>query len=160
MKIEFEYSENTGNTLAKLTSKQGVFYGLAKYNEEKEPFPPSYMFGMRLAEDRVLITYYKELIRQAYLQYKGLSRAEKATRPHKTETLHYIHGAMKAITQEIDEYKKSIEHYTADIESAKDSRRLYIRSRSMSKEDRKKIKDGIKKSFETLSKINTQDKND
>lgn len=158
-RISYDYDEQTGSTIAKLVTKQGTFYGTADYNEEEETLPPSYMFGMRLAEDRAYIKYYKCLLNQAKEQLRGLKRAEAAVPADKKEALHYIHGAMSAVDLEKSLYEDAITMLEHDLEQAIKDRKLYIRSRSATREEKEQQKKAIKQAFKTLSQVK-QDKND
>lgn len=163
MKIKFDYNKETGETTAILTVKDGQrFYGFANYNNDAETLAPSYMFGMRLAEYRAYLKYYKYKLKTAKVQYNGLQRAEAAVPAAKKEVLHYIHGAMKAVALEIEEYKDNIDMLNKSLDQALKDRELYIRSRSISPKERAEQKKKIDEAFRTFEKAkkDLKDKND
>lgn len=158
MKVDFFDGED-GRTYAVLTTKQGKFFGDSKYNVQTEKLPPSYMVGSRIAEDRAWVQYYLYMLRQTETQKKGVLRTWNSIPADKKEVKHYVGGTLKAIQKEIDMYQANINFYKRDINDAIEARKLYIRSRSATKEEKERQKKALGEAMAALGKLN-KDKKD
>lgn len=149
MKVRYDtnvYGLNKEITKTRLYTPIGVFTGEARFNSETDPFPPSIIVGAEIAETRAEIKYIKALIRDKKAQLKGLRRAGV-----KNIIYDVILNEIKDLKEEL---KESYDHIAYWIKS----REQYVRSRSVTKEEREDFKNLIKTSFEDLSKLNNGQK--
>lgn len=124
-------------TYTTIYTEIGQFTGLAKFNREADPFPPSMITGGRISELRAYIKYYKEYKKLKKAEFKGLRRLDYAI-PHDKKSAKYINNLLFTISQEIREYQNNIEQCQAIIDNLIESRAIYIRSRSTDKKLREK----------------------
>lgn len=153
-RIEFDYNEHTGLTIAKLYTSRGLFCGMAvKHPDDK--FKPSYSVGMNIAEARAYINMYNALIRDKKLELKGIKRLLAAL-PEEATNRNYATNLERAIEDEILELKCRKKSYQISIRTAIESRNIYIRSRSINREERKKVLAGLGEAIGALGKLQEQ----
>lgn len=151
-KIDFDYNED-GFTLATLKTSIGTFYGTScKHPDDK--FSPSYMTGCTIAEARAWINLCNKQIANKKLELKGLKRL-LAAMPENKPGREYAENLYAAIEKEIEGYKQDKIYFKNTIDVAIDSRRIYLKSRSMTKEEKENMRNVIKQSFAVLG---SQDK--
>lgn len=156
-KIDFDYNED-GFTLATLKTSIGTFYGTScKHPDDK--FSPSYMTGCTIAEARAWINLCNKQIANKKLELKGLKRL-LAAMPENKPGREYAKNLYAAIENEIKGYREEKKYYKNVINTAIDSRRIYINSRSMTKEEKENMRNLIKQSFANLSNQDKVDKED
>jgi hypothetical protein len=156
-KIDFDYNED-GFTLATLRTSVGTFYGTScKHPDDK--FSPSYMTGCTIAEARAWINFCNKQIANKKLELKGLKRL-LAAMPEGKPGREYAENLYAAIEKEIEDYKQDKIYFKNSIDVAIDSRRIYINSRSMTKEEKENMRKLIKQSFSSLSNQDKVDKED
>ena len=153
-RIEFDYNEDTGLTIAKLYTSKGLFFGMAvKHPDDK--FKPSYSVGMKIAEARAYINMYNALIRDKKLELKGIKRL-LAAMPEEATNRNYATNLEKTIENEILELKTQKRNRQTSIKIAIESRNIYIRSRSINREEREKVLAGLGEAIGALGKLQEQ----
>ena len=127
-------------TYTTIYTEIGQFTGLAKFNREADPFPPSMITGGRISELRAYIKYYKERIRLKKAEIKGIRRLIY-TIPLENKTISFTNHCYKLLLttkQEMEEDQITIKECQAIIDNLIESRAIYIRSRSTDKKLREK----------------------
>lgn len=137
----------------------GEFVGVARFNAEKDPLNPSAVIGGRIAENRAKLKYYKQKIKNKKYELKGLNRL-LSSMPLRTKGRSYVVHTCNAIQSEINEYYDICESCKYDIETAIEGRAMYLRSRTMNKENRDKFLNELGESIKKLGKNKNKDKND
>ena len=156
-KINFDYNED-GFTLATLKTSIGTFYGTScKHPDDK--FSPSYMTGCTIAEARAWINLCNKQIANKKLELKGLQRL-LAAMPEGKPGREYAENLYAAIKKEIKGYKQDKIYFKNAINVAIDSRRIYIQSRSTTREEKENMRNVIKQSFAALGSQDKSDKED
>lgn len=152
--ISFDYDKEAGLTIATLKTSKGTFYG-SSCKHPDDTLSASYSVGTNIAEARAYISLYNKLIADKTIELKGLQRLVNAM-PNDNEGFRYVDNLKRAIIEEKNMLKEQRAYWKAVISINIEARGMYLRSRSMSKEEKEKMRDTIKKGFETLS---NQDKN-
>lgn len=147
--ISFDYDKEAGLTIATLKTSKGTFYGTSCKHPD-DTFSASYSVGTNIAEARAYISLYNKLIANKTLELKGLQRLANAM-PNDNEGFKYVYNLKRAIIEEKHMLKEQRAYWKAVISINIEARGVYLRSRSMNKEEKEKMRDTIKKSFEILS---------
>lgn len=152
-KISFDYDEEDGLTIATLKTSKGTFYGIScKHPDDK--FHSSYSVGTDIAEARAHISFINSQIYDKKNELKGLNRL-LAAMPDNAPGIHYPRNLRQAIIFEIDNLKKEKELWKSKVNQIIEGRKIYIRSRSATKEEKEKMRAAIAESFKTLSQVKT-----
>jgi hypothetical protein len=157
-KIEFDYDEKNGLTIATLRTNKGTFFGTS-YKNPDDPLAPSYVTGTNIAECRAWINYCNKQIADKRLELKGLQRL-LAAMPEECTNRWYAENLYNAIENEINVIKDQRAGLKKNVFNLIEARRIYLASRSMTKEQKENMKAVIKQSFEDLSKMDKTNKED
>lgn len=141
-KIHIDYCKETGITTAIYNTDLGRFTGTAQYNMEEEKFPSSFYVGNNLAEARARIAYLNAKSANKKAQLKGLERLKHSC-DYDITVWKYANQMEKAINQELAEIKENKELELQTIKNVLNSRKTYIRARSVSPEERKDYQERI-----------------
>ena len=153
MKKHIGFKINNDLTIATLKTSRGTYFGIARKNSEKDPLNPSVMLGCEIAEKRAYINLYKDLIKDKKIERKGIERLLAAMPEGKPGRKYAVH-MLNTINNEIQEYKDLIDYEQRSIKHLIEGRAIYLRSRTMNKEEREKAMAGLGEAISTLGKIN------
>lgn len=152
-RISFDYDEEAGLTIATLKTSKGTFYGTScKHPDDK--FHSSYSVGTDIAEARAYISFINNQISDKKNELKGLDRL-LAAMPNNAPGIHYPHNLQRAIIFEIDNLKEEKNLWKSKINQIIEGRKIYIRSRSATKEEKEKMRAAIAESFKAISQVKT-----
>lgn len=157
-KISFDYNEAQGLTIATLKTSRGTFYGTS-YKHPDDKYSSSYIIGTNIAEARAWINFYNKEITNKKLELKGLKRL-LAAMPDDKPGKEYVWRLHNAIETEIEDLKIEKALYKGEVSANIEARNIYLRSRNLSKEDRKRIQEVIRQGFEQISNQDKIDKED
>lgn len=147
--ISFDYDLDTGLTIAQLKTKKGIYFGTSCKHPD-DPFTPSYSVGTNIAEARANISLINAQIEDKKLELKGIKRL-LAAMPEDVSGRKYAVNLAAAIKSEIIALKKNKIEYKKIINNAIEARKIYLHSRSMTREEKERMRNTIKASFEALS---------
>lgn len=154
-----EFDKETGTTTAVARTPLGDFTGIAKFNREKDPFEPSKIVGMNIAESRACIAAYNEAIRLKREQIKGLKRLiGSCGNTAKPTICHYANQVIKSIEYDIMDLKADKASYQEVINGYKEALKIYLRSRSTDRKEKEKYLNGIKEGLKQLGQISSKEK--
>lgn len=154
-----EFDEKTGTTTAIARTPIGEFTGVAKFNKDKDPFEPSKIVGINIAESRAYIAAYNEAIKLKREQIKGLKRIiGSCGNKDKSTICHYTNQIIKSIDYEIEALKDEKKEYSDVIKYYLEARRIYLRSRSTNREEKEKYLEGIKQGLKDLGQFSSKEK--
>lgn len=154
-RISFDYAEESGLTIATLKTGKGNFFGTSNKHPD-DTFPSSYSVGTTIAEARANINYLNRQIADKKIELKGLKRL-LAAMPEEATNRHYAVNLAKAINLELDDLKNYKGFWKAVINDAIEARGIYLRSRSMSKEEKEKMRNTIRDSLAALGQNNSKE---
>ena len=149
-KIDFDYNEETGMTLATLKTSIGTFFGMSCKHPNDE-FPPSYSVGMKIAEARAYISLYNRQLYNKRLELKGIQRLMCAI-PRDNAGYKYVDNLYTAMLAEYNSLLKAKQEAKQFLNEAIDARAFYIKSRKTDRKAREEGKQKLKQAFETLNK--------
>lgn len=153
-----EFDKETGTTTAIARTPIGDFTGIAKFNDEKDPFEPSKIVGMNIAESRACIAAYNEAIRLKRAQIKGLNRLiGSCGEENKSAICHYANQVINSIKFEIVCLKADKASYQEVINKYKEARMIYLRSRTTDRKEKEQYLERIKQGFKDLGQISSKE---
>ena len=158
-RISFDYNAEDGLTIATLKTSKGTFYGTSHQHPD-DKLPSSYVTGTDLAKARAWINFYNKQIADKKIELKGLKRL-LASIPVNKPGREYAARLHDAILNELKNLYNEKAAWKAYMYNVMESRNLYIKSRSTTKEERENMQKVIKQGFEALSnqdKINKESK--
>lgn len=148
-KFTYDYDKETGFTVGQLRTSKGLFFG-ASCQHPDDPFPPSEIMGASIAEARCYINLYNKLIADKKIELKAIKRL-LAAMPEGCTNRCYVENLYKAIMSEIEDLKFRKQNEKSIINNTIDGRRIYIKSRSATKEEKERMQKAIVEGFNTLS---------
>lgn len=151
-KLDFEYDD--GYTRATLKTKYGTFIGEA-WISKKDPFPPSYSIGMRIAEGRAYMALYDKRIYDKKNELKGIDRLLHSIPPTQQKAYAYARNMRCAIAQEIVEFEKERADAKVLVDEALRARNMYIRSRTTDHKAREEYFKTLGQAIEALGSVKT-----
>ena len=152
-RISFDYDEESGVMIAQLRVGGKTYFGTAVKHPD-DPSPTSFSIGERIAGSRAYISMYNDKLEEKRIELKGVKRILNSI-PLDNPGTKYVFGLLNALNKEYENLLLEREGYKKSIKTAIEASELYIRSRTINKEERDKILNQIKESFGRLS----QDKN-
>ena len=156
--ISFDYDKESGMTIATLKTNKGTFYG-SSCKHPDDTFPASYSVGMNIAEARANINLCNYLLKEKRLEIKGLKRLAAAM-PEDKDGYVYILRLIDAIHEEIYDLIDLKIMWKRNINTAIESRALYINSRTTNREEREKYLKTLGEAIHNLGELSKQDKED
>ena len=154
-RLSFDYDEESGIMIAQLRTGGKTYFGMATKNPEDDPFPPSFSIGEKIAEARAYKNMYSDQIIDKKFELKGLERL-LAAMPVGAINRHYVEHLYNAIVYELEGLKLAKYECDRAVNTAIESRNIYIKSRTTNKEERDKMLNQLGEAIKKLS----QDKND
>ena len=154
-KLSFDYDEESGIMIAQLRTGGKTYFGMATKNPEDDPFPPSFSIGEKIAGARAYRNMYSDQIIDKKFELKGLERL-LAAMPVGAVNRHYVEHLYNAIVYELEGLKLAQYECDKAVNTAIESRNIYIKSRKINKEERDKMLDQLGEAIKRLS----EDKND
>lgn len=148
-KFTYDYDKETGFTVGQLRTSKGLFFG-ASCQHPDDPFPPSEIMGASIAEARCYINLYNKLIADKKIELKAIKRL-LAAMPEGCTNRCYVENLYNAIMSEIEDLKFRKQNEKFIINNKIDGRRIYIKSRSATKEEKERMQKAIVEGFNTLS---------
>lgn len=148
-RITFDYDEENGLMIAQLRTGGKTYFGTAAKHPD-DPFPPSFSVGEKIAGARAYKNMYSDQIADKKLELKGLERLFAAM-PVDAVNKHYVKHLYKAICNELEELKIAKYECNKTINTAIESRNIYIKSRTTNKEERDKMLNKLGEAFKQLN---------
>ena len=133
-RTEFDYDKETGLTIARLKTSKGTFFGCANIHPD-DPLPPSYSVGMSIAEARANINLINHQMKEKRCEIKAMDRLLKSI-PETALNRFYAENLREAMVKELDNLKADKQAIKEVIFTTIESRKLYIKSRTMDKKAR------------------------
>jgi hypothetical protein len=152
-KISFDYDKEAGLTIAQLRTPKGTFFGTSQKHPD-DKFNSSEYIGSEIAEARAYINFINDKIYDKKNELKGLKRLLCAM-PPETTGRNYAEHLYKAISFEISDLEEDKQFYKNRINQVIEARKIYIRSRSATKEEKNKMQAAIAEGFKTISQVKT-----
>jgi hypothetical protein len=152
-KISFDYDKEAGLTIAQLRTPKGTFFGTSQKHPD-DKFNSSEYIGSEIAEARAYINFINDKIYDKKNELKGLKRLLCAM-PPETPGRNYAEHLYKAISFEISDLEEDKQFYKNRINQVIEARKIYIRSRSATKEEKEKMQAAITEGFKTISQVKT-----
>lgn len=153
LKGEIDFQSQDGKiTEFRLKTPLGVFYGVAIFNDEKDPLTPSKILGGQIAECRAYINFYNRLIEIKRYELKGVKRLAGSIPKdkHPVKMVYVVEEELQELINIRDMYKK-------DIQAAIAGRELYIRSRTEDKVAKKEKLDKLGAAIKALGQNTSKD---
>ena len=136
-----------------LSTKIGKFWGSAIFNSNEDKFKLSRSIGVDIAEARARIAYINKQLENKRQELKGITRLLNSM-PKDNPGYSYAKGTERAILKEIEELKDKKQYCKNYIDRKIEGRKIFIRSRSLTKEEKAETVKKIKEGFKALSDYN------
>lgn len=154
-RIDFDYDEESGLTIARLETSIGNFCGMSCKHPD-DPLHPSFIVGTNIAEARANINMINKQLELKRYELKGLKRL-KGSMPSDIKGYHYVENLYDAILDEVLKLKREKAEWKHFIDATINGRSIFIRSRTTNKEERGKFLKELGQRISDLNKL-TKDK--
>lgn len=150
-RTEFDYDKETGLTIAKLRTSKGTFFGCANIHPD-DPLPPSYSVGMSIAEARANINLINHLMKEKRCEIKAMNRLLNSM-PETAVDRIYVENLRNAMIKELNDLKEDKQAVKEVIFTTIESRKLYIKSRTMDKKARDESLEKLGEAIKQLDQV-------
>ncbi len=152
-RLSFDYDEEFGLMIAQLKVGGKTYFGTAVKHPD-DPFPPSFSVGEKIAGARAYISMYNDKLEEKRIELKGVGRIFNSM-PLDNPGTKYVFGMLNALNREYENLLYEREECRQTVARAIEARELYIRSRTINREERQKKLNELGEAIEQLG----QDKN-
>ncbi len=125
------YDRESGKSTVLMEHEGTQYMGNAYFNKKEEKYPPSMYFGLRIAEKRAIIEYYKERKNINRIKAQAIESLLKDLDNITNEPSAFV---IKKIEQHCRYYKQEAANYQTAIENMRSEIKKDIKTRQLIKE--------------------------